>query len=51
MVNKDVYTKNFKKIDEWDNHCFIDIDTGEVVWLTKDNKMTDRNLFSIIMTN
>ena len=51
MLKKDFYTKKLNKIDELDNDCFIDIDTGEVVWVSKDNNTSDRNLFSIIMTN
>mgnify|MGYP001471606243 CR=1 FL=1 len=51
MISKDFYTKCLKKIDELDNECFIDIDTGEVVWVSKEKKINDRNLFNIIMTN
>ena len=50
MFKNDFYIKNFQAIEEIDNDCFIDIDTGEVVWLSKEEKY-EKNLFSIIMTN
>ena len=50
MFKNDFYVKNIQTIEDFENDCFIDIDTGEVVWLSKKEKK-ERNLFSIIMTN